>query len=164
MLAGCTPSPRSARASARGPAALAKALLATVAAGAAALAPIACGDELEEFRDDLRPLERQAEAQRAVIAGKLRSVTLGRRADVRALRTEAAELARTYDEIATLEPPDAYADPFAAYVRANDRTVRALERFAGELAAGDTRGLRRASRLVVEDLSRSQSARLHWLE
>jgi hypothetical protein len=131
---------------------------------ALALAVAGCADELEEFRDDLRPLEQRAASQRARISSTLRSVRLGSRPDARLLRQEAAALKDTYDEIAMLEPPDRYARPFAAYVRANDRAGHDLDRFAAELAAGDARGLRQASRRVVQNLGRSQSARLHWLE
>jgi hypothetical protein len=137
---------------------------AAAAAAAAALALVGCGDELAEFRDELHPLEQRAQQQQSVIANELRTLTLGSDSDARTLRTQTAELASTYDEIAALEPPDAYAEPFTEYVHANDKTVRGLEQFAAELAAGDTDGLRRASRLVVADLGRSQSARLRWLE
>jgi hypothetical protein len=133
-------------------------------AALAALALAGCGDDLEEFRADLRPLEQRAAAQRAEISTELRSVRLGSKGDARALRAKNAQLRDAYDAIAELEPPDAYEEPFTAYVRANDRTVRDLEGFAGKLAAGDARALRRASRRVLADLARSQTARLQWLE
>lgn len=137
-----------------------------VAAGAAAaaLALTGCGDALDEFRDDLRPLEQQAEQRRSALAAELRSVSLGSRRDARAVRAGTAGLSKTYAEIAALEPPDDYEKPFAAYVRANERLVRNLGRFADDLAAGDAHGLRRAGRGVVGALGESRSARLRWLE
>ena len=131
----------------------------------AALAALAgCADELEEFREDLRPLEQRAEEQRSEISGLLRSLRLGSRADARSVRARTAELSSTYDEIAALDPPDDYAEPFAEYVRANHATVRGLRRFASELESGDLRGLRQASSAVLADLSRAQTASLRWLE
>ena len=137
---------------------------AALAALALALAAFGCGgDELREFRDDVRPLEERAENQRSVIAVELRTLTLGSQSDARALRELTAELAEIHEEIAALDPPGEYEEPFEAHVRANEKMVRGLRRFAAELAAGDARGLERASRLVIEDLGRSQSARLRWL-
>ena len=130
----------------------------------AALALGGCGNELDEFRDDLRPLEQRAAEQRSRISSALRSVRLGSNADARMLREQTNVLRAAYDAIATLEPPDDYERPFAAYAKANDQAVRHLGEFASELAEGDARGLRRATRRVVHDLGRSQSARLEWLE
>lgn len=130
-----------------------------------ALAALAgCGDELEEFRQDLEPLEQRAEAERSVTSELLQSLRLGSRADARSVRAQAAKLSTTYDDIATLDPPDDYAEPFAAYVRANQASVRDLRRFADELETADLPGLRRASRQVLADLSRARTASLQWLE
>ena len=139
----------------------------SVAASAAALAALAlaaCGDDLDAFRDDLRPLEAAAARERGETAARLRSVKLGNARDARALRAHAADLADTYEEIEALEPPDDYEEPFTQYVRANDSLVRDLRRFADALAASDERGLRSASDALVDALGRSQSARLRWLE
>ena len=132
----------------------------------AALAALAgCGsDELEQFREDLRPLEQRAEEQRSVTSGLLRSVRLGSREEARGVREQADELSATYDGIAALDPPDDYVEPFGQYVRANQASVRDLRRLAEELEAGDAAGLRRASRRVLADLSRAHAASLHWLE
>jgi hypothetical protein len=130
----------------------------------ATLALAGCGDPLDEFRDALRPLEQRAEQQRSAISTELRTATLGSNLDARALHRQAATLAKTHDEIAAVDAPAGYEKPFAAYVRANDRLVRDLNRYATELAAGRARGVRRASRHVVRDIGRSQSARLRWLE
>lgn len=137
-----------------------------VVAGAVVAAVVlsACGDEREEFRNDLRPLEERAAEQRAAISSELRSLTLGSSRDARALRAGAAELEQTYAEIAQLDAPDDYARPFESYVRANRRTVRELNRFVDEVAAGDAAGVRSAGRAVVQHLGESQSARLRWLE
>lgn len=130
-----------------------------------ALAALAgCGDELEKFRDDLRPLEQRAEGQRAVISGLLRSLQLGSRADAQGVREQAKDLSATYDQIAAIEPPDDYAEPFADYLGANRASVRDLHGFAEELEHGDLRGVRLASRRVLADLSRAHSASLQWLE
>jgi hypothetical protein len=141
---------------------------ASVRAGAVALVALVtlagCTDELEEFRDDLRPLEQRAEQQQSAISGLLRSLRLGSRADARSVSAQTAELSATYNEIAALEPPADYAEPFAAYVRANSAVVRELRGFAEELEAGDLPGLRRASSRVVADLSRARTASLQWLE
>src|SRR5687767_8482995 len=149
MRATCTPLPRRS---------------AAVSATVLALVFGACSDELDEFRDDLRPLEDRAAQQRSAISAQLHSLTLGSRADVRELRAGSRELEKTYDEIAELSPPDSYERPFASYVQANDRTISGLERFAARVAAGDAAGVRRAGRAVVQELSRSQRARLRWLE
>ena len=130
----------------------------------AALLLAGCGDELDEFRDDLRPLEDRAAEQRAQISAELRSLTLGSSRDARELRAGTAELERTYEEIAEVDPPGDYEEPFAAYVRANDRTIRDLERFVDDVEAGDARGVRDAGNAVVHHLGKSQSARLRWLE
>lgn len=130
----------------------------------AALALAGCGDELEQFRDDLRPLEAHAEDLRSRISGELRSLQLGSDAAARGLRVQTGELAATYEEIADLDAPEAYEKPFATYVRANAGLVGDLEEFAAELAAGDARGLRRAAGRVIEHLGQSQRARLRWLE
>ena len=137
---------------------------AAAALAALALVVAGCGDDLEEFRGDLRPLEDRAQEQRAVIAAELRTATLGSRSDAEALRRDTAALAETFEEIEQLEPPGDYEEPFAAYVRANDEIVRNLDRFAAAVAAGRVGGLRTASRAVVADLGRSQSSRLRWLE
>jgi hypothetical protein len=131
---------------------------------AIALALSACGDELEEFRDDLHPLEERADERRSTIAVELRTLTLGSDSDARVLRAQTAALEEIFDEIAGLEPPDSYQEPFADYVRANDSMVRGLERFAAAAAAADAQELRRLGRRVVDELSQSQSARLRWLE
>ena len=123
-----------------------------------------CGDELDEFRDDLRPLEDRAAEQRAQISVELRSLTLGSSRDARELRAGTAELDRTYREIAQLTPPDDYEEPFAVYVRANDGTIRELERLVENVEASDARGVRDAGHAVVQHLGQSQSARLRWLE
>lgn len=125
---------------------------------------VGCGDELEEFRDDLRPLEQRAQQERSVTSGLLPSLRLGSLADARGVRAQALELSATYDEIAALEPPDDYSEPFADYVRANRATVRDLRQFAAELETGNLRGVRRASDRVLADLSRAQTASLQWLE
>ena len=151
MRAGCTPSLR------RRSAAVASAIAVALALGG-------CADDLEAFRDELRPLEDTAEEQRSEIAVRLRSLRLGSAEDARAVRHDTAELSETYDEIEALEPPDDYEEPFAAYVRANESLVRDLRRFADELAAGRAGGLRDASDAVVDALGKSQSARLRWLE
>jgi hypothetical protein len=132
----------------------------------AALATLAgCGDdEAEEFRQDLRPLEQRAEEQQSVTSGLLRSVRLGSRADARELRAQAAQLSATYDEIAEVEPPDDYAEPFAEYVSANHSAVRDLRKLAAELEGGDLRGVRQASSRVLADLGRAQTSSLKWLE
>ena len=131
----------------------------------AALAALAgCTDELDEFRDDLRPLAQRAEEQRAVISGLLRSLKLGSQTDATGLRTQAAELAATHDEIAALEPPDDYADPFAEYVQANSALVGDLRRFADELESGDLPGLRRASERALDALTLAQTSSLRLLE
>lgn len=131
----------------------------------AALAVLAgCGDELEEFRDDLRPLEERAEEQRTATSGLLRSARLGSRADARRVRAEAAKLSATYEEIAAIEPPDEYSEPFADYVHANRATVRDLRGFATELESGSLDGVRRETKRVLADLSRAQTASLKWLE
>ena len=130
----------------------------------AALALGACADDLEQFRDDLRPLEETAAGQRAETAARLRSVKLGSTRDARALRVHATQLAETYADIEQLEPPDDYEDPFAAYVRANDQLVRDLRRFADALAAADEPELNDASDDLVAALGKSQSAKLRWLE
>ena len=135
-----------------------------VVALVALVALAGCGDELEEFRDDLRPLEQRAEGQQSLASGLLRSLRLGSRADARGVRAQAEKLSTTYDEIAAVDPPDDYAEPFAEYVRANDASVRDLRQFADELELGDLRGMRKASRQVLADLSRAQTASLHWLE
>ena len=135
------------------------------AAALVALAALAgCGDELEEFREDLQPLEQRAEAERSVTSELLQSLRLGSRADARSVRAQAAKLSATYDDIAALDPPQDYAEPFAEYVRANQASVRDLGRFANELESGDLRGLRRASRQILADLSRARTASLQWLE
>jgi hypothetical protein len=139
--------------------AVAAAFAAVLALGAAG-----CGDERDEFRDDLRPLEQRAQERRAVIATELRSARLGSRSDARGLREDISALGQIHEEIAALNAPADYAEPFAAYVRANDRAVRDLERFTRELVTRDVRGLRVATRRVVRQLGVSQSARLRWLE
>lgn len=139
----------------------------SAAASALALAALglsACADDLEAFRDELRPLEETAAEQRAEVAGRLRSVKLGSTRDASALRAHAGELSKTYDEIERLEPPGDYEKPFAAYGRANEQLVSDLRRFADELAAADERGLQDASDDLVDALGKSQSARLRWLE
>jgi hypothetical protein len=135
-------------------------------AALAALAALAgCGDdELEKFRDDLRPLEQRAEEQRSMTSGLLRSVRLGSRADARGVRAQAATLSVTYDEIAAVEPPDDYAEAFAEYVQANRASVRDLRRLAAEVEAGDLRGVRQASDSVLSDLSRARTSSLKWVE
>ena len=131
----------------------------------AALAAFAgCTDELEEFREDLRPLEQRAEQQRSMISGLMRSLRLGSRADARGVRAQAAKLSVTYDEIAAIEPPDDYAEHFADYVQANREVVRDLRVFADELESGALRGLRRASRRALAALGRAQTASLQFLE
>ena len=131
----------------------------------AALAALAgCADELDEFRDDLRPLEERAEQQQSVISGLLRSVRLGSRSDARSVRAQTAKLSSTYDEIAALEPPDDYAEPFADYVEASRAVVSDLRRLASELESGDLRGLRQASGRTVAALSRAQTSGLRLLE
>jgi hypothetical protein len=129
-----------------------------------AIALVGCGDALDEFRDDLRPLEERALTARSVIAVELRTATLGSERDARSLRALNRTLADIFDEIARLDPPDGYDEPFAAYVRANARMVRGLERFAAALESGRARALRRLGRSVVQELGRSQRARLRWLE
>ena len=99
-----------------------------------------------------------------MLSSQLRASRLGSRDDARTLRAGTAELSKTYDEIAALDPPHGYEKPFDAYVKANGRLVHDLNRFAHELGAGSERGLRQASRGVVAALGRSQSARLRWLE
>lgn len=137
-------------------------------AGIAVLAALAaltgCSDELDEFRGDLRPLEQRAEEQRSVVSGLLRSLRLGSQTDARGLRAQATELDATHDEIAALDPPDDYAEPFAEYVRANSALVRDLRRFADELNSGDLAGLRRASDRALEALSSAQTSSLRLLE
>ena len=131
----------------------------------AALAALAgCTDELEEFRDDLRPLEQRAEEQRSAVSGLLRSLELGSRADARGVRAQAAGLSATYDEVAALESPDDYAEPFAEYVEANRTLVRELRRIADELESGDLSGLRRASGRALDALARAQASSLRLLE
>jgi hypothetical protein len=131
----------------------------------AALAALAgCTDELDEFRGDLRPLEQRAEEQRSVVSGLLRSLRLSSRTDARGVRAQAADLSATYDEIATLDPPDDYAEPFAEYVEANRAVVRDLRRLAAELESGDLRGVRRASDRALGALSRAHTSSLRWLE
>ena len=131
----------------------------------AALAALAgCTDELEEFRDDLRPLEQRAEEQRSVVSGLLRSLELGSRADAQGVRAQAADLSATYDEVAALEPPDDYAKPFADYVEANRALVRELRRFADELESGNLPGLRRASEGALDALAHAQTSGLRLLE
>jgi hypothetical protein len=128
----------------------------------AALALAGCGDELQEFRDDLRPLEQRAEGQRSEVGSELRATRAG--IDSPPLRADTAALEATYDEIASLDAPSEYEKPFAAYVRANTRTVQGLKRYARALAAGNIRTLKRVARDVVRDLGESQTSRLHWLE
>jgi hypothetical protein len=133
-------------------------------AALAAVALVGCGDERERFRNDLRPLEERAESQRVRISAELRALRLGRAATARELRVDTAALERINAEIAQLEPPDDYEEPFETYVRANKRTVSGLERLADRVAAGDARGVRMAGRAVADGLGQSQSARLRWLE
>lgn len=135
-----------------------------VVALAALVALAGCTDEREAFRDDLSLLEERAEEQRSVISGLLRSLRLGSREDARAVRAQAAKLSSTHEEIAALDPPDDYEEPFAAYVSANRAVVSGLRRFAAELERGNLPGVRRQSRRVVADLSRAHRASLRWLE
>ena len=137
-------------------------VLVAALAGPGALA--ACGGGLEDFRDDLRPLEERANEQLSVTSGLLRSRRVGNRTDARDVRAQAAKLSATYEEIAALEPPDEYSEPFAEYVSANSAAVRDLRRYAAELEAGDLRGMRQASKSVLADLSRAQIASLQWNE
>ena len=131
----------------------------------AALAALAgCTDELDEFRGDLRPLEQRAEEHRSVVSGLLRSLRLGSHADAQGVRAQAAELSATYDEIAGLDPPDDYAEPFAEDVEANRAVVRDLRRVAAELEGGALPGGRRASDRALGALSRAQTSSLRWRE
>ena len=134
------------------------------AAAVAALALLGCGDEREQFRDDVEELRERAEGELTLVQGKLQSLQLGSEGDARDLRALSAELAETYGEIAALEPPGEYVRAFTAHVRANERALRELERVARELEAGDESDMRRASERVVEALGASESARLRWLE
>ena len=116
---------------------------AIAALAAASVVSAGCGDELAEFRDDeLRPLERRADAQRAQLAATLEVVEAGNGRHARTLESQLAALEQTFAALAALDPPGDLDETYERFVAANEAFTERMHRFIGALRRGDRRSMR----------------------
>jgi hypothetical protein len=124
------------------------ALAAATVAMTAAVAILAsgCGDAVGEFRrEELNPLQRQADAQRAELAAVVRTARNGSRRDARLIEGRLLPLRATFAEMTRLDPPGEVEKDYAAFVEANSAFLTHMRTFAAALRAGDGKRLSRAS-------------------
>jgi hypothetical protein len=138
--------------------ALSRRASALLVAAAVLVALAGCQSDVEHFRGDVQPLQRQALQQRAQIAATLRTVHLHSRSDAAILTRQIDALAKIYDKIAHVQPPDAAKAQFARYAQANAGVVASLHQFAVTLATGSSRQLTASSQQAQNAVGAAQRA------
>jgi hypothetical protein len=133
-----------------------------VLVAAACLALGGCGeDDLASFREDqLAPLERRIDAERAKLSARLRTVQSGSAEDAGALREDLAGLVAAAREAAALDAPAEAADEQQAYAKAAADLARRLRSFAQALEDGGAEALHRAAARTRRALGALQQARI----
>ena len=132
---------------------------AIAALAAASVVSAGCGDELAEFRDDeLRPLERRADAQRAQLAATLEVVEAGSARHARVLESQLAALERTFAELAELDPPGDLDETYARFVAANEAFTERMHSFIDALRRGDGKSMKTTAESAKEAVGAAQRA------
>lgn len=112
-----------------------------------------CGDAVGDFRrDELRPLEKQADEHKARLSATLRTVQLGDADDARLLARQLQPLEAVFAELAKLDPPGEVEDTYAAYNKANVQFLIEMRRFIAALRKGDKAALNRSSERAQEQV------------
>jgi hypothetical protein len=107
-----------------------------------ALAAPGCGKSaVQQFADQLKPLEQQVAVGKAQLSSTLSTVRLRNRDDARVLRHEIRGLGVVQAQIARLGAPGEVKVPFAGYTSASAGQIAVLNRFVAALVAGDRAGL-----------------------
>jgi hypothetical protein len=132
---------------------------AVAATAAVLLVAIGCGDELGDFREhELRPLEREAQQDRAALAATLQAVEIRDRAGARQLESRLKSLEQTHAELANLEPPGEYQATYNRFLSANEVFVAQMRKFAAALREGDRTAMRAASGAAKRAISAAERA------
>jgi hypothetical protein len=104
---------------------------------ALALLAAGCGKSaIQQFTDNLKPLEKQVADQKAQLAATLRTVRLRNHGDAQLLRREIQALGVTNGKIARLKGPSEVKTPLARLAGASAAQVGALNSFAAALESG----------------------------